>query len=126
MTSEQAKQLLPIIKALSEGKTIQFKQSSGWRDTKNFSFDAPPEYYRIKPEPKLRPYTFEEWKEILRYGPVQVESKIGNVFTITGLIKENINHYYYLVLANDIRRRGEFMLQDYKLFPSGNPCGIEE
>lgn len=59
MNREEAKQLLPIIKAFSEGAQMQIKQDSGWMDMNNDRIivdDIPPNLYRIKPEPKYRPF----------------------------------------------------------------------
>ena len=60
MTPEQAKELLPIIKAYSEGKTIQYKNDdtgNKWVDGKDFAFSYDPEHYRIKPDTiKYRSY----------------------------------------------------------------------
>lgn len=55
MTPEQAKQLLPVITAFAEGKTIQFERQNRtgelfWEDHATPDFTAPPECYRIKPE----------------------------------------------------------------------------
>ena len=55
MNRERARELLPIIKAFAEGKTIQFKNDNHqWRDPfgNDLRFDASPEKYRIKPEPR--------------------------------------------------------------------------
>ena len=54
MTREDAKQLLPIIQAFSEGKCIQTKTGSGWVNMENMSFAGRPKAYRIKPESKYR------------------------------------------------------------------------
>ena len=56
MTRETAKKLLPIIKAFSEGKQIQFFGGTIWEDRNTLSFDSDPSRYRIKPEPKYRPF----------------------------------------------------------------------
>jgi hypothetical protein len=54
MTRERAKELLPIIKAFSEGKIVQYKNFGGeWKDCfyqVDISFDESSEEYRIKPE----------------------------------------------------------------------------
>lgn len=53
MTREAAKQLLPIIAAYAEGKTIQKNICQrGWIDLSFPLFDGSPESYRIKPEPR--------------------------------------------------------------------------
>lgn len=73
MNQNQAKELLPIIKAFSEGKVIQLKTvDKGWQDIILFaSFDSNPEDYRIKPEPKYRPFKDAEecWQEMLKHQP---------------------------------------------------------
>lgn len=53
MNKNNAKDFLPFVQALAEGKTIQIKDSfdGSWKDIEdgvNFGFD--PEHYRIKPE----------------------------------------------------------------------------
>ena len=72
MNRNQAKELLPIIKAFSEGKVIQMKTvDKGWQDILIASFDSNPEDYRIKPEPKYRPFkdADECWQEMLKHQP---------------------------------------------------------
>ena len=74
MTREQAKELLPIIQAYAEGKTIQYKVNEvkgGWQDMYNPSFNYLPSEYRIKPEPKYRPFKNQEecWNEMLKHKP---------------------------------------------------------
>ena len=54
MTREEAKQLLPIIQAYAEGKTIQyFDKDLNWQDFDDHSFSGCISY-RIKPESKYR------------------------------------------------------------------------
>ena len=60
MDREQAKYILPILQAFSEGKTIQWKYIKGntslWWDDNNPTFEISDFDYRIKPEPKYRPF----------------------------------------------------------------------
>ena len=75
MKREQAKQLLPIIKAFAEGKKIEHRSTDDvWSvvpDWANLGFDDDPEDYRIKPEPKYRPFENAEecWAEMLKHQP---------------------------------------------------------
>lgn len=76
MNREQAKELLPIIQAFAEGKTIQVKASDGlWygREGENceLNFNADPQVYRIKSEPKYRPFANAEecWQEMKKHEP---------------------------------------------------------
>ena len=76
MTREEAKQLLPVIKAFAEGKTIEYQAPDGvWcaatRSRLNVGFDQGAERYRIKPEPKYRPFENDKecWAEMLKHQP---------------------------------------------------------
>lgn len=78
MTREEAKELLPIIKAFSEGKEIQIKPKEGkfWSSSYtniNFSdLSMKTTEYRIKPEPEYRPFKNAEecWNEMQKHQPV--------------------------------------------------------
>ena len=72
MTREEAKELLPIIQAFAEGKTIQYRTSNNeWVDTYKPSFSDSSSNYRIKPKPKYRPFKTKEecWNEMLKHQP---------------------------------------------------------
>lgn len=72
MTREEAKELLPLIQGYAEGKTIQFlKIDSTWRDMTEPNFSSPANYYRIKPEPKYRPFANAQecWNEMQKHQP---------------------------------------------------------
>lgn len=71
MNRKEAKQLLPIIQAFAEGKGVETKTGSGWISIENMSFAGNPDSYRIKPEPKYRPFKDAEecWQEMLKHQP---------------------------------------------------------
>ena len=73
MNRQQAKELLPIIQAYAEGKTIQVKLSDDfWYEYNGkLKFDLDPQDYRIKPEPKYRPFKSQKecWNEMLKHQP---------------------------------------------------------
>jgi hypothetical protein len=55
MNKDNAKDYLPLIKAMSEGKVIQHKNNFGdWKDTENLVFSDSVEFYRIKPETNIK------------------------------------------------------------------------
>ena len=75
MDRNQAKQLLPVIQAYIDGKPIQSRcikgEKSLWYDEEDPSFDDDFEY-RIKPEPKYRPFydnAEECWQEMMKHQP---------------------------------------------------------
>jgi hypothetical protein len=76
MTRERAKELLPVIQAYADGKTVQYKFDidKKWNDVSGGATDINVDMdwnWRIKPEPKLRPWKLSEvpvgrlinWKE---------------------------------------------------------------
>ena len=73
MTREEAKELLPIIQAFAEGKTIQDKIEglTDWVDTDeiNLEYEGQKIKHRIKPELKYRPFKSQEecWQEMHRH-----------------------------------------------------------
>ena len=74
MNRKEAAELLPIIQAYAEGKAIESRCIKGdtslWYDDKDPSFDNDFEY-RIKPEPKFRPFKNAEecWAEMQKHQP---------------------------------------------------------
>lgn len=60
MAREETKELLPIMEAYSKGKTIQIKSKDKWFDLHEPDFRASIDRYRIKPEPKYRPFKNQE------------------------------------------------------------------
>lgn len=72
MNRQEAKELLPIIQAFAEGKTILVQDGIDWCYLSNESdFNLNPQRYRIKPEPKYRPFKDAEecWQEIQKHQP---------------------------------------------------------
>lgn len=70
MTKEQAKHLAEVLKAYAEGKTIEVLLDGEWREVNldEYSLDEENLHYRIKKEPKYRPFKnakecFEEMKK---------------------------------------------------------------
>lgn len=88
MTREQAKELLPIIQAFVDGKTIEARTNSisKWIETTTPKFDLLHEY-RIKPEPKYRPFKNVEecWQEMQKHRPfgwVRVINRYKNILEL--------------------------------------------
>ena len=65
MNKNNAKEFLPLVQALADGKTIQgfFEPTAEWRDLTSPDFSNwPPEKFRIKPEPP-KPREWNMWEE---------------------------------------------------------------
>lgn len=124
MTREQAKELLPIIKAYSEGKVIQYRHRgmTTWYDLDSAQFNCDINLYRIKTEPKYKPFKTKEecWTEMLKHQPFGWVKEIStemlyliNGMTNTSIVTmENINSF-------------EEAINIYK-FKDGEPFGIKE
>lgn len=76
MTREETKVLLPVIQAFSEGRIIEFSSitdvSKAWREVTDFPIGMIKNFkFRIKPEPKYRPFANAEecWQEMLKHQP---------------------------------------------------------
>ena len=126
MTREEAKELLPIIQAFAEGKDIQIRNitDDGWDDINDdrMSFCAKAEAYRIKPEPKYRPFKSQEecWQEMLKHQPFGWVKEISceMLYLINGISNESI------VIMEDINSFKEAM--NIYEFKDGTPFGIKE
>ena len=75
MNRKEAKELMPIIQAFAEGKTIQYYDSlidiSDWEDCENPNFENLTYKFRIKPESTYRPFANakECWQEMQKHKP---------------------------------------------------------
>ena len=114
MKRTDAKELLPIIQAYAEGKTIQFfSMDKGWEDKEYLSFTEEPYLYRVKPDPKYRPFKSVEecWGEMLRHQP------FGWLKSKTSL---QLNSYEISEFSDWERRFNNYTFAD------GTPYGIKE
>ena len=121
MTREEAKELLPIIQAWAEGKNIQFLSDGEWHDINQADFTCYPDKYRIKPEPKYRPFKSQEecWDEMLKHQPFGWIKRInGNdLFRISSVNCGGITTLVYY--------RFSISFEQFT-FIDGTPFGIKE
>ena len=129
MDRQQAKELLPIIQAFAEGKIIQSKRINGmWIDLEMktalniISLIDQPQKYRIKSEPKYRPFkdAVECWQEIQKHQPFGWIKASHGYFNIIGIMDDRIN---FGTKENWLDY--EYMFKMYK-FIDGTPFGIKE
>lgn len=121
MTTEEAKRRAELYSALAEGKTIQVQNSytDEWRDldiNKIYGF-INGFNYRIKPEPKYRPFRTQEecWEEMHKHPDF-------------AWIRRNINGAYVAIqeVGNHIDSVSfEDIFKTYT-FTDGEPFGIKE
>lgn len=129
MNRQQVKELLPIIQAFAEGKTIQSKYINGsntWFDDNNLSFGDGVEY-RIKPESKYRPFKNAEecWQEMQKHQPFGwlKDKEDGYKVTITKVSDDEKTDNM------SINGNGSWDFQGimhYYTYADGTPFGIKE
>ena len=132
MTKEDAKRRAELYSALAEGKIIQFKQENGeWTDLKTDLMCGIAESfrYRIKPEPKYRPFKTQEecWSEMLKHQPFgwikgNVTGEYKQVIRVFDCKTELIFNISYNSPAD---YSPEMMFSCYT-FTDGVPFGIKE
>ena len=123
MTREEANELLPIIQAFAEGKTIQVRinNDSSWTDLLDTKLEISNLYeYRIKPEPKYRPFKTREecWKEMLKHQPFGwIKSNGNDLYSIASINCEGITTFAYYRFLESFEKF---------TFIDGTPFGIKE
>lgn len=133
MTREEAKELLPIIQAFSEGKTIEIYSDREWQDLiiGSIKFDCKPSCYRIKPEPKYRPFKSQEecWNEMQKHQPFGwVKSKGKDYFHLIGLVQFSSEFEDVVITfatSEQLARSSHYIYENY-IFADGTPFGIKE
>ena len=132
MTREEAKELLPIIQAFAEGKDIQIRNitDDGWDDINDdrMSFCAKAEAYRIKPEPKYRPFKTQKecWNEMLKHQPFGWLKSIRKQEKVhIGRVEDEDNMLITLSINEGINYSSSYLFDKYT-FDDGTPFGIRE
>lgn len=131
MDRNQAKKFYPILQAYAEGKVIETRTDpstlkrkdtpNDWTEMKEIEFWKNTEY-RIKPEPKYRPFKNAEecWNEMQKHQPFGwVKDRHGSKFVI-----ENVDSRGFVdVYDEDICSFKEVF--ENRTFADGLPFGIK-
>lgn len=131
MTREEVKEMLPIMQAYAEGRTIQFLDGGKWLDLYESDFYKSPERCRIKPEPKYRPFRSREecWDEMLKHQPFGwLKSKKNGRFHCIGEVSwsdEFKTVDIALSTSESLSRSSDSVFDEYT-FADGTPFGIKE
>lgn len=132
MTREEAKVLLPIIQAFSEGRKIMVKdrrlsdEEYNWSEVDNCSFNIKQFEYRIKPEPTYRPFKNAEecWQEMEKhkyFGWIKCkDTSVPSKFMIINSVR---NEEVSITSGIDFTYSE---LIEYYTFVDGTPFGIKE
>lgn len=130
MNREQAKELLPIIQAFAEGKIIQSRRINGmWIDLEMktalniISLIDEPQKYRIKPEPKYRPFKDAEecWQEMQKHQPFGwLKSKTDKNYSFILEVDEDSCHF----VGDESWSFADLL--ETETFADGTPFGIKK
>ena len=131
MTREEAKELLPIIQAYADGKTIEFYNGE-WKivGLKDPYFNCAPSCYRIKPEPKYRPFKNQEecWNEMHNHPDFGWVKRINGGYKQIMAIHTDIFNKHCAGFAGQTGTACfgfEYIYKKYT-FTDGTPFGIKE
>lgn len=129
LTREVIKDFQSIVQAWVEGKTIQYNFDEGWRDANIEHLLGDISKYRIKPEPKYRPFKNQEecWQEMLKHQPFgwlksirkQEKVHIGRVFEVKDYVLITLS------INEGINNNSSYFFNEYT-FADGTPFGIKE
>ena len=132
MTREEIKRRAELYSALAKGKSVQVQGIDGsWVDVDidklNYFIETP--IFRIKPEPKYRPFKTQEecWNEMLKHQPFgwlksikkQEKVHIGRIFDTPDVV------FITLSINEGLNYSSSYLFEEYT-FDDGTPFGIKE
>ena len=125
MTREQAKQIAEVLNAYADGKPFEVKIDGKWKKVHKvrYSFDFENESYRIKKEPKYRPFRtyrecLDEMKKHEPYGYIK-QKGYAELYHIT----PGTGGFLIVSLYEEFTYEQGFW---HFTFADGQPFGIKE
>ena len=133
LTREEAKEMLPIIQAWADGQTVDwYDPAIGWRLSGfTLDFDKKANFYRIKPEPRYRPFKTREecWNEMHKhpdFGWVKVNVNVTCEYEqIVRIVDYRKTELTFNIANSDDVYTSEMMLNSYT-FTDGTPFGVKD
>ncbi len=125
MTREGARKAAEVMLAYADGKEIEKQVNEEWKKDKEPYFNWGYYDYRVKPQPKYRPFKDAEecWQEMQKHEPFGwLKGKVGKNPVLIGLLEGNDKVW----LANIEQACDYAFVQEYYTFADGAPFGIEE
>lgn len=121
MTREEARKMLPIIKAWAEGREVEYNDGGLWMwiDGDDIQLDVPAEHYRVVP--RCRPFmdNKECMKALREHGPL-VDRMTGATCFVSVLLDS-----YFYVNGEEERITYEKGFKRF-VFRAGEPFGVKE
>ena len=132
MTKEDIKKFMPLMQAMLEGKTIQrHLDDIGWVYTDKIFVGDGVSLYRIKPEPKYRPFKTQEecWQEMLKHQPFGwLKSKKNGSSCCIGEVSwsDAFRDVHITYSTNESLAHSTISVFNEYTFADGTPFGIRE
>ena len=133
MEIEEIKRRAELYSALADGKTIQILNMEGnWVDVEVKKLNYIPETlkFRIKPEPKYRPFKNQEecWNEMNKHQPFSfvVNKDSVDYFSICRVFKDEKGISRITFISNPYSGWDMEIVFDRFNFADGTPFGIKE
>lgn len=125
----EIKEQIAVMQAFAEGKEIEVRPlhstENDWVTGLTPVWNWTAFEYRIKPESKHRPYTFEELQAEMAKGKIAVKRKVRkSIFTIIRVC-EDYSDDGKIQLSANLGISYETFLNDYTWL-DGSPCGVIE
>ena len=132
MTKEDIKKFMPLMQAMLEGKTIQrHLDDMGWVYTDKIFVGDGVSLYRIKPEPKYRPFKTNEecWNEMQKHQPFGwLKSKKNGSSCCIGEVSwsDAFRDVHITYSTNESLAHSTISVFNEYTFADGTPFGIRE
>ena len=123
------KEQIAVMQAFAEGKKIEIRDryNKEWSNIEDPTWDWVGFDYRIKPEPKFRPYAFEELQAEMTKGKITVkhiDASVKRIYTIAQVFDDDSENEK--IRLSDWRSISyKQLLRDYQWL-DGSPCGVIE
>lgn len=124
MNRKEIKSFLPILQAFADGKEIECREEDKWYRVLEICNEMNPQDYRIKPEPKYRPFKDAEecWQEMQKHQPfgwLKGDKCFYNIVSVSNIDVSMAN------VSGDIIILNFSDVMEDNTFADGTPFGIK-
>lgn len=124
MNRTEVKSFLPILQAFADGKEIECREEDKWYRVLEICNETNPQDYRIKPEPKYRPFKDAEecWQEMMKHQPfgwVKGDKCFYNIVSVSNIDVSMAN------VSGDIIILNFSDIMEDNTFADGTPFGVK-